>query len=125
MPGGIGIGDIAVIFVGKSATDDAKIDDGRASVDGVEKWGGETVDGVVIAVEGAAEVSDGRPGRVYGDALGQTIVAGGIRGEVINQVPGRCNVLAGGVGLVGQLSTLSSLPSPSVSSQASPTKRLP
>ena len=100
MPGGIGIGDIAVVVVGKSATDDAKIGDGRASVDGVEKWCGETVDGVVIAVEGAAEVGDGRPGRVYGDALGQVIVAGGIGGEVINQVRSRCNILAGGVGLV-------------------------
>ena len=105
VPGGVGIGDVTVVGIGEDAVEDADVGNGCRAVYGLEqRWiglGRVEGDGMIITVEGAAEVGDGCPIRAgkYGDIRHQPIVAGGIRGKVIDQVCGRSDVLADGVRL--------------------------
>ena len=77
--GGVGIGDVAAVGMGKGAVKDADVDNGCRAVYGVEQgWIGLCCaegDGMITTVEGAVEVNDGGPGRVYNDILCQAIVA--------------------------------------------------
>ena len=96
--GGVGVVDATVVGISKGAVEDADVDNGCGAVYSVEQgWIGlrrAEGDSMIITVEGAAEVSDGDPVRVYSDILCQAIIPVGIGGEVIAQVCSRCDVLA-------------------------------
>ena len=98
VPSSISIGDITMVSIGKSAVENTNVGDGRGAVYGVEQgWIGLRClegDGMIIAVEGAAEVADGCPVPADGDVRRQAIVAGG--GEVTSQVCCKADVLAVG-----------------------------